>query len=258
MKKKSGTELRWVFFNIVLVIIPAIAATVIYGIKVKRVPETSYLLSSAMSAGLSVYFGLCSLCWDMLKQEKVNGDEDRGMGGFFAISIIVAFLIWAGYALSLDGYLDFIASWIIPLVIILIFVACCWEVKLGKISDANENHIIMSMHENCEKMRRDLLLEEENKQFEAIDQELYDLTCIPANFKFVSKNFIPNILKDRDRKDKEEKEKIKKEKEKIKEEFKKMQLKIEEKENKIQELERKINKYELQIKEMRHNDEQGV
>ena len=126
------------------------------------------------------------------------------------------------------------------------FVACCLGIKLGRKSDINENCIIMSMHKNCAKMRKNLLLKEENEQFKIIDQDSYRLACIPAEFENVSKVYIPNILKDRERKDKEKKRKLKK-----------MRLKIEKKEDTIQKLEREIKKMELKMEEMGHNDEQG-
>ena len=119
MKKKSRTELRWILFNVVLIIIPVVVVAIASGVKTEGIPQISDLLGNSMLAVVSVYCGLCSLCWDMWNQEINEKSKQRALI-LFVVSLLVVFLVWTCYLFSLSGCLDIIAIWVFVVVVILI------------------------------------------------------------------------------------------------------------------------------------------
>lgn len=192
MEEKKGTEIQWLIFSVIIVIIPVVIAIVISAIINSEMPEIAEVLNSIIMIVFSIACNLFSVCLNSYHQKK-----DKKVLYCLLSTGIFIFVSWTLYVFSLTitniAYME-----ILCFIFSIIAIFCSvmgW--KLGKRSDEYNNELIQKMHRNCNKIRKKFIESKENGYLNALIAHENELLCSPEKMKGVDLT-IQNIMKERE------------------------------------------------------------
>lgn len=188
MKEKNGTGFKWIIFSVIVVVIPLGLSVGLSCIINSRPPEFSEILDSIILVVFSIACSLLSICYEVNKQKN-----DRFVKFVLAFSVVIIFIAWTSYTISLTRTLSNFAKCISIISSVIIIICSGLGIKIGKKSDQNENQTIQAMHNNCDVIRTTLLSQECNNRLKPHTLYDNDLLCNPDEFDRV-KETINNIL----------------------------------------------------------------
>lgn len=186
MKEKKNSATEWIIFSVLSVILPVIIAFIVSSIINHKALDISDVIDSIILVVFSIACSLFSICWSVHKQESCKLTKLC-----FVFSGTIIFLSWTLYVISLTSKIQYFKEICIISLVIVIFCSIL-GIRLGIQNDENENNIISLMHRNCEKIRKELIIEEYNNAFKPHLIREYDLLCNPDEFdriKEVMKTF---------------------------------------------------------------------
>lgn len=176
MKERKNSEIQWIIFSVLSVIIPVLLAFILISIINASIIDISEILDSIIIMVFSIACSLLSICWDVNKQKS-----DKFTKFCFGISGVAIFSSWTTYIVFLTGNIAHMG--IICICSLIIVILCCiFGIILGKKSDKNENETICLMHENCEYIRKNLMNQDYYNVLNSYTIKKYDLLCNPNEF----------------------------------------------------------------------------
>ncbi len=199
MKEKTGSETTWIIFSVVLVVAPVILVFIVSSIENERLSTPSEILDAVILIVFSISCSLLSISWQVKnqknkKEKNKNKKEDRYINMIFYFSLLVWFISWNGYLLSLTEKITDFAKIMLIISFVIIIVLSYFGIKISQKSDANENEAIYTMHNNCNEIRAKLVSKEDNNSLNILMLHKNDLLCNPDNFDRVDYT-IKNVIK---------------------------------------------------------------
>lgn len=191
MKETKDSEIDWIIFSVLSVVLPVCLAFVLSCIINKKIIAISNIIDNIILVVFSIACSLLSICRSVNKQKS-----DKFTKMCYGVSISTMFLSWTTYIVSLTGNLIHMK---IICICSLIFVILCsiLGVILGKKGDKNKNETIHLMHCNCDYIRVALIKKENNDLLKSQVLRDYDLLCNPSEFdrvKEVLKNMKCEVI----------------------------------------------------------------
>ena len=175
MGKKSGTEVKWIIFSVITVVVPVLIGIALSSYINSKLPALNEIMDSFILIVFSVASSLLSICYEVSKQEKK-------INVMLWISAIIMGFTWTLYVISLTQIIVKFEK--------IIFIALCitttifsWiGIRLCKKSDKNDNEKIKAMHDNCDKIRKELIIKKYNDKLAPFNLREDDLLCNPDEF----------------------------------------------------------------------------